>query len=97
MALPLVTDFSLACNETIKPTRTSKTVNRFGCGHSSKEAGGGGAARGTGGEKPNWPKAACETQFNGHGAPVLGDTVWQLRQRLHRIASQVKSKVFLTD
>lgn len=41
MALPLVTDFSLACNEAIKPTRTSKTVNRFGCGHSSKKAGGG--------------------------------------------------------
>lgn len=62
-----VTDFSLACNEAIKPTRTSKTVNRFGCGHSSKEVCDGGEEDG-GREETKLAKAACETQFNGHCA-----------------------------
>lgn len=84
---PLVTDFSLACNEAIKPTRTSKTVNRFGYGHSSKVGEG---DVGAGGRNTQLAKAACETQFNGHCAPVLGDTVCQQRQRLHRIVSHLK-------
>lgn len=85
-----MTDFSLACNEAIKPTRTSKTVNRFGCGHSSKEVCDGEQG---GGQKTKLAKAACETQFNGHCTPVW-DTVRQ-RQRLHRIASEIEG--FLTD